>query len=154
MPQKTGPSGTLPVTYDPELAVVEIAGKNYVNWNSIEVTPIDDEQYTTEKATTGERAWIRSPEFGAECTIEFSGGLSAGKRKEIRQLIGQKVDIHVYDKSGTADGVSLEDARLVQKPDFSRDDSEPTYEVVFQSPFATWNDESGPLTQDTATYEG
>jgi len=134
MPQKT----KQPVTYDPEQAVVEIDGKNYVNFNSIEVSPIDDEQYTTNKATTGERAWVRSPEWGAELTLEFSGGLNSAQRNNIRELIGQKVEITVKDRSGTADGVTLTQARLVQKPDFSRDDSEPTYEAVFQSPFAEW----------------
>ena len=134
MPQKR----KQPVTYDPEQAVVEIDGKNYVNFNSIEVSPIDDEQYTTNKATTGERAWVRSPEWGAELTLEFSGGLNSAQRNNIRELIGQKVEITVKDRSGTADGVTLTQARLVQKPDFSRDDSEPTYEAVFQSPFAEW----------------
>jgi len=134
MPQDT----IQPVTYDPEQAVVEIDGKNYVNFNSIEVSPIDDEQFTTNKATTGERAWVRSPEWGAELTIEFSGGLNSAQRDNIRKLIGKKIDIIVKDRSGTADGVTLTQARLVQKPDFSRDDSEPTYEAVFQSPFAEW----------------
>jgi len=147
MPQET----TLPVTYDPEKSVVEIEGKNFVNFNSIDVSPIDDEQFTTNKATTGERAWIRSPEWGAELTIEFSGGLPDWKRKWIRDLIGQKVNVIVKDRSGTADGVTLWDAMLVQKPDFSRDDSEPTYEAVFQSPKAEWG--STP-TGEASTYEG
>lgn len=138
MPQKT----LEPVTYDPEQAVVDIDGKNYVNWNSVEVSPIDDEQYTTNKATTGERAWVRSPEYGAELTIEFSGGLSSSQRESIRNLIGKKVNITVKDRSGTADGVTLLSARLVQRPDFSRDDSEPTYEAIFQSPFAQWGSTS------------
>lgn len=156
MPQQTGPDENKPVTYDPEQSVVEIntnqGGRvNFVNFNSIDVSPIDDEQFTTNKATTGERAWVRSPEWGAELTIEFSGGLSSGKRKWIRELIGQKVKVTVRDRSGTADGVTLTDARLVQKPDFSRDDSEPTYEAVFQSPFAEW----GSTAQGgESTYEG
>lgn len=154
MPQQTGPSKTLPVTYDPELSVLTIASegggsKTFVNWNSIEATPIDDEQYTTEKATTGERAWIRSPEWGSEVTIEFSGGLSNSQRNWIRQRIGEKVDITVKDKSGTADGIFVEDARMVQQPDYSRDDSEPTFEVVFQSPFASWTSNVDSVGEET-----
>lgn len=126
------------VTYDPKYTVVEINDINYVHINSIEATPIDDDQYTTEKATTGERAWIRSPEFGAEVTIEFSGGLPGWARTQLRNLIGRKVDVTVQDRSGTNDGVVLTQARLVQRPDFSRDESEPTYEAVFQSPHAEW----------------
>ena len=136
-----------PVTYDPSQLIVRLGEnggdkKTYVHINSCEVTPIDDDEYTTEKASTGQRAWIRNPEYGGEMTIEFSGGLAGYQRKNLRDLKGKFVDASAHDQSGTKDSVSLVEGRIVQMPDFSRDDSEPTMELVIQSPFADWGAES------------
>lgn len=130
------------VTYDPRFTVVSIDEKNFVNINSIEASPLSDDQYTTFKSTTGERAWIREPEFGAEVVIEFSGGINGEDRKYIRERVGKKIEVTIEDKSETNDGVILTAARLVQRPTFSRDDSEPTYEATFVSPYANWGAES------------
>ena len=132
-----------PVTYDPSQLIVRIgeAGadkKTYVHINNCEATPIDDDEYTTEKATTGQRGWIRNPEYGGELTIEFSGGLAGYQREHLRGLKGKFIDASAHDQSGTEDSVSLTEGRIVQMPDFSRDDSEPTMELIIQSPFADW----------------
>lgn len=143
MPQTTGQNQV--VTYDPRYTVVSIDGINYANVNSIEASPLSDDQYTTFKSTTGERAWIRDPEYGGEVVIEFSGGINAAQRENIRNLLGRKVEVQIKDKSKTASGITLTDARLVQKPTFSRDDSEPTMEATFVSPYAEWG--SSPANQ-------
>lgn len=132
------PQAPLPVTYDPSRLILTINGLPYVYVNSCEAAPIDDEEFTTEKASTGQRAWIRTPEWGAELTIEFSGGLPAPRRQQLRMLKNAFITATAIDASGTADGVYLEQARIVQMPDFSRDDSEPTMELVIQSPHAQW----------------
>ncbi|MCF8012291.1 MAG: hypothetical protein K9L56_13525 [Clostridiales bacterium] len=150
--QTTGQNAV--VTYDPRYTVVSIDGTNYANVNSIEASPLSDDQYTTFKSTTGERAWIRDPEFGAEVVIEFSGGIASNQRETIRNLLGKKVEVQIKDKSQTASGVTLTDARLVQKPTFSRNDSEPTMEATFVSPYADWGASNANQTYDSSADTG
>lgn len=127
-----------PTVYNPEHLIVMINGEFFPNINSVDATPIDTPELESVRSTTGHRGWTKNPEYGVEITIEFSGNMPANKRNSLRQMKGQAVEISVTDKSGTKDGVTGHNARLINQPDFSRDDSEATIEGVWQAPTAEW----------------
>ncbi len=132
------PKQAAPITYDPSKIVVHINGETFVNINSAEASPIEGEEWQSNRATTGARGWVRTPEWGGELTIEFSGNLPPGKRQSLRNLMDISHEVTVNDKSGTKDGVTLTDAKIVSEPDFSRDDSEATFDVTWQGIHAQW----------------
>lgn len=134
-----------PVTYRPEQTILQIEGEPVIDWDEISVSPMTDEEYTSNKSTDGQSGWRHDPDPRSTVTITFSGGLpgknSAGKdwRNWFRQNMGNEFQgMSVQDKSGTKDSVTMQYCRIPGQPELTRSNDEANIEVTILCMSTSW----------------
>lgn len=127
-----------PVEYRPKDTILKIGGETFTDWNEANASPETDEEWASHKSTDGQPGWRHDPDPRGRLEVTFSGSLPGGKRKQLREMMGQNITASCNDTSGTKDSVTLNYAKIIGKPPMERTDDEPEFSIIILGLDVEW----------------